>query len=81
MLSSQEPRRRTGKRLPHSRSGTGVYLAAFNLSGKKRRIDLSGLGLPFRSARELWSGKAVKAPAVTLPAHDAAAWLLRKDEP
>ena len=61
--------------------GTGVYLAAFNLSGKKRRIDLSGLGLPFRSARELWSGKAVKAPAVTLPAHDAAAWLLRKDEP
>ena len=56
--------------------GTGIYLAVFNLSGKKRRTDLSGLNLSFRSARELWTGRSVKNLSITLPAHDAAVFLL-----
>ena len=56
--------------------GTGLYLAVFNLSGKKRRIYLSGESLSFRSARELWSGRSVKNLSATLPAHDAAVFLL-----
>ena len=60
--------------------GTGFYLAAFNLSNRRRRIFLPELETPVNEALELWTGKTCTAPEyVTLSAHDAAVWRITGD--
>ena len=61
--------------------GTGLYIALFNLSGRKRTVaaepELPDNVLP--AVRELWSGHTLRASRViraSLPAHDAAVFLL-----
>ena len=61
--------------------GDGCYVALFNLSDRRRRIALpeNALETPFRHARELWSGRPAVASRIasSLPAHDAAVYLLQ----
>ena len=61
--------------------GTGVYCALFNLSEEERtvRVDPAQLDRPASHARELWTGREedpAQGIAATLPAHDAAVYLL-----
>ena len=65
------------------RDGTGIYAALFNLSDEARKIafDLSDAGFVPVSVQELWSHAQVSAAgclSVTLPAHDAAVFLLTR---
>ena len=53
------------------RDGAGYYAAAFNLSGRRRRVTAP---LDAADATELWSGKRVRRLSALLPAHDAAVW-------
>lgn len=61
--------------------GTGVYCAMFNLSEEERTVRVSPeqLDRPAAHARELWTGREEdpsQGLSVTLPAHDAAVYLL-----
>ena len=59
------------------KDGTGCYVAAFNLSGKARKVgvDAEWLEQPFARATELWTGKAArKGLSARLAPHDAAVW-------
>ena len=59
------------------RDGAGVYVAAFNLSERARRIcvDESCLEGTLQSARELWTGKTTRRSlSARLAPHDAAVW-------
>ena len=61
--------------------GTGVYCALFNLSDEERTVRLSPeqLDRSAAHARELWTGREedpAQGIAATLPAHDAAVYLL-----
>ncbi|MBO4837487.1 MAG: glycoside hydrolase family 27 protein, partial [Clostridia bacterium] len=57
--------------------GTGVYIAAFNLSDCEQRITVSDPDIAFRTATELWSGKEYTELSVSLLPHDAAVWLVK----
>lgn len=59
------------------RDGAGVYVAAFNLSDKARRVcvDERCLEGTLQSATELWTGKAARRGlSARLAPHDAAVW-------
>ena len=58
------------------KDGAGCYVAAFNLSGKARKIAVDPVYIErgYRSATELWSGKPARHLTAKLPAHDAAVW-------
>ena len=61
--------------------GKGLYCALFNLSDEARTVRVSPgqLGYPAVCARELWTGReesAAEGITATLPAHDAAVYLL-----
>ena len=61
------------------KDGKGVYVALFNLSGKKRAVSVQAdeIELEVFTGKELWSGKTVRKAkqlrAVLVP-HDAAVW-------
>ena len=62
------------------KDGTGCYVAAFNLSGKARKVgvDAEWLEQPFARATELWTGKAArKGLSARLAPHDAAVWKVK----
>ena len=64
------------------RDGAGVWVALFNLSGRKRTVTLSAeeTGLPFFRGQELWSGREVRKSGslrASLPPHDAAVFLMK----
>lgn len=58
------------------RDGQGAYVAAFNLSDAERTVAVppQAVELPFRRARELWTGREDAALTAALPPHDAAVW-------
>jgi len=63
------------------KDGKGVYVALFNLSGKKRKLTIEpeAAGLTdVASATELWTGKKSRKLSATLGAHDAAVWFVRE---
>ena len=62
--------------------GSGWYVALFNLTDRRRAVSLApdALERPFSKAREFWSGRqqsAARGLRATLPAHDAAVYLLK----
>lgn len=63
------------------KDGKGVYVALFNLYGKKRKLfiepEAAGL-VGVKSATELWTGKKCRKLAATLGAHDAAVWFVQE---
>ena len=64
------------------KDGKGVWVALFNLSGRKRTVSLaaSEAGLPCFRGQELWSGRTVRKTEVlraALPPHDAAVFLMK----
>lgn len=63
-------------------SGDGVWIALFNLSGRRRSVSLSAeeADLTFFRGTELWTGRQVRKSGTlraVLPPHDAAVFLLR----
>ena len=61
------------------RNGKGLYIALFNLSGKKRTVIVTAEDAELSSftGTELWSGKGTrkaKQLRAVLPPHDAAVW-------
>lgn len=65
--------------------GTGVYAALFNLTDEARTVSLDAgrLEICCKEAAELWTGQKMalgKTLSATLGAHDAAVFLLRRDD-
>ena len=60
----------------------GLWIALFNLSGRRRSVSLSAeeADLPFFRGSELWTGRPIRKSGTlraVLPSHDAAVFLLR----
>ena len=64
------------------KDGQGLYVALFNLSGRKRTVRVSAAELEFSAgtARELWTGRETRCRGslkAELPPHDAAVFWLK----